>query len=401
MPSALSGRLSYSLPPDLPAHADTVQPGSPCVIAEAEMRAAADELLEAGTVPSDDFTAQEVREESEVLIGMVCRVLGAPAVDKWIGQLPQPEDLTGQIPVGMRLALRHRLLKLLQRQLLRRWSSPEEGESKNGEGAVQESELDPSSRLTVLAAVEKLLEDLETRDDVEFVRPLSGSRGLQLLSEIAHDLRSPLTSILTLAEALRRGQSGEVNDVQRRQLGLIYSAALGLSTTTSDVTELAQSGACLAEERYPVSIEEILESVRDMVLPMAEEKGLDVRLLPGQESQRLCCGLAVSRVLLNLTTNALKFTEEGYVELATCSKGPIEVEFSVRDTGPGIDPEARDSLYRIFRRDPDHGGEYFSGTGLGLVICQRLVRAMGGELQFETESNWGTRFSFTLELPPV
>src|SRR5690606_20101776 len=130
---------------------------------------------------------------------------------------------------------------------------------------------------------------------------LMGPEGPMLMMEIAHDLRSPLTSILFLSDALRRGQVGEVGQVQQRQLGIIYSAALGLLSTVSDVVELALGGERLNDSKpTPFSVSEILESVHDMVLPIAEVKGLTVRVLPPEGDQRLGHPVALSRVLLNL-----------------------------------------------------------------------------------------------------
>jgi signal transduction histidine kinase len=228
----------------------------------------------------------------------------------------------------------------------------------------------------------------------------SGPEGLELVAEIAHDLRSPLTSIITLAETLRSGLTGEVNEIQRRQLGLIYSAALALSSTASDVVELAHGGDSLAQsEPSPFSIREILESVGDIVRPMAEEKELELRFTSAGTDRRLGYPLALSRVLLNLTTNALKFTDKGFVEIAALPTGRTELEFSVRDSGRGINPRAMTTLYEPFRQEDR--GYTFSGTGLGLTICRRLVEAMGSKLELETRLGWGTRFSFRLELPPA
>jgi len=236
----------------------------------------------------------------------------------------------------------------------------------------------------------------------EFAEQLSSHKGLELVVEVAHDLRSPLTSILFLAETLQRGQSGRVNDLQHRQLGLIYSAALGLSTLASNVMELARGGTRLADDHpAPFSVADVLESVGDIVRPMAEEKGLAVRLLPPVPDHRLGPAQALSRVLLNLTTNAIKFTEEGVVELVAKSQQGDAVEFSVRDTGRGINPDTIETLFMPFR--PGHEGSRlaFSGTGLGLALCRKLVQAMGSELRYETNPDWGTRFYFELGLPPA
>jgi signal transduction histidine kinase len=259
--------------------------------------------------------------------------------------------------------------------------------------------------LDVLEAFERVREAIEPDWSQYFSSRLSGPDGLDLVVEVAHDLRSPLTSILFLAETLGRGQSGEVNELQRRQLRLIYSAALGLSTLASDVIELARGGDQLVEKEVaPFSVAEILEALHDMVKPIAEEKGLTIRYTVPPSDRRLGRPLALSRVLLNLTTNSLKFTDEGYVEITTQAKGLNNIEFSVRDTGHGISQEALDHLYQPFRRSRSRagrGGYYFSGTGLGLAMCRKLVEAMGAELKFETKPNWGTRFSFDLNLPPA
>jgi signal transduction histidine kinase len=219
--------------------------------------------------------------------------------------------------------------------------------------------------------------------------------------EVAHDLRSPLTSVLFLAETLQRGQSGPVTEIQRRQLGLIYAAALGLSTVTSDIIELARGGDRLVDTNpAPFSISEIFESVRDIVYPIAEEKGLQMRLSLPESDHRLGQPLALSRVLLNLTTNALKFTDQGHVEIAAAAARLDDVEFSVRDTGHGISQEALETLFQPFRRVASRESGYcFSGTGLGLAICRRLVEAMGGTLEVESDASWGTRFRFSLTLP--
>jgi len=239
-------------------------------------------------------------------------------------------------------------------------------------------------------------------DSPDFLDTLTGAESLELLVEVAHDLRSPLTSILFLAETLRRGQSGEINEVQHRQLGIIYSAALGLISVVSDLIEFAHGGERLTgQEPTPFSITELFESVRDMVQPMAEEKGLVIRLLPPDHDRRLGHPVALSRVLLNLTTNALKFTDQGFVEIVGREGPDDRVEFSVRDTGNGIDPDVLDTLYTPFKRASGGRGLSLSGSGLGLTICRRLVSAMGGELQLETRAGWGTRFYFELTLPLV
>lgn len=226
--------------------------------------------------------------------------------------------------------------------------------------------------------------------------------GMNLAAEVAHDLRSPLTSILFLADTLRAGQSGELNELQNRQIGLIYSAALGMMSMASNLIEIAQGGDGLIEQqRTPFSIVDSIDSICDIVRPIAEEKRLTLRVLQPAADHRQGFPAALSRVLLNLVTNALQNTEEGFVEIGVRTKSPVLVEFSVRDSGYGLSEEARNALFDPFRRVRKGARYGFSGSGLGLAICSRLLKAMGSQLQYETAEGWGTRFYFDLELPPA
>jgi signal transduction histidine kinase len=261
--------------------------------------------------------------------------------------------------------------------------------------AVESAQL-----VRVLQAIEVVGRGLEADWSQHFADRLSAPDGLELVVEVAHDLRSPLTSILFLAETLQRGRSGPVNSVQERQLGLIYSAAFGLSSVASDVIELARGGDRLVDlDPIPFSVTDILESVRDIVQPIAEEKSLAVRLTAPEADFRIGHPVALSRVLLNLTTNALKFTAEGSVEVIARQTGARRIEFTVRDTGRGIPPQSMATLFEPFRRRQKSGEYAFSGSGLGLSICRKLVEAMGSSLRVETTMGTGTRFFFELELP--
>jgi signal transduction histidine kinase len=230
---------------------------------------------------------------------------------------------------------------------------------------------------------------------------LMGADAPELVVELAHDIRSPMTSIMFLAETLRRGQSGQVNDVQRQQLGIIYSAALSLTNIASDLIDLGCEDVFADREvpRSPLSLRELFENVRSMVAPMAEEKRLDILTLTPDHDQRLGNSVSLGRVILNLTTNGIKFTETGCVEIMAQETSPRRVEFSVRDTGRGIGADGIDRLYAPFHRRQSRTGFHFSGSGLGLTICRRMVELMGGTLEVETRSGWGTRFFFELEMP--
>jgi signal transduction histidine kinase len=300
-------------------------------------------------------------------------VLATLIHDAWLDPT-QPMPETPNLDPRIHSGFGRRLLELLRNEVVQGWR----------EGGVPDAEL-----LPLLVAMERARVAIEPSWAQTFAQHLSGSDGLALLMDVAHDLRSPLTSILVLAETLQRGQSGEVNDVQRRQLGLIYTAALGLSSVASDIIEFTQGGEKLVEqEAAAFSVTAMLESVRDIVRPIAEEKHLTVRLLAPANDQRMGHPVALSRILLNLTTNALKFTDEGYVEIVAQegTGGKNEIEFAVRDSGRGIPAEKITTLFQPLRKESGRRGQLFSQTGLGLTICRRLASAMKSELKVESRT---------------
>ncbi len=288
-----------------------------------------------------------------------------------------PPDVASATPLHLRL------LQLLRRALLT-------------EGASE----DPALTVALVVALERVAKALPSRWSDHFRDRLEGPSGVELVVEIAHDLRSPLTSILFLAETMLQGRSGPVTPLQERQIGLIYAAALGLSTVASDMVELVRGGERLTDaERKPFSFAEVLSSVEDIVRPIAEEKGLALTLAMPEHDIRLGHPAAINRVLLNLTTNALKFTASGGVEIRIAEEVGDAVTCTVSDTGRGIPPEAMATLFEPFRRRQQAGDYAFSGSGLGLSICRKLVEAMGAELEVHTVLGKGTRFSFRLALP--
>lgn len=284
--------------------------------------------------------------------------------------------------------LGQRLLDVMREEVMRRWQAH----------GITETELP-----VLLLAMERVREATANPAAHQLVSQLGGAAGLELLAEVAHDMHSPLASILVLADTLQRGESGRLTDMQRRQLGLISTAALGLSSVGSDIIALTRSEMLLEPKPIPFAVTSVLESVHDIVRPIAEVKGLTVRVEPPRDDERLGHPVALRRVLLNLTTNALKFTEHGFVEIGTRETRPGRMEFGVRDSGRGIDPAMMPTLFDSVREAPcdndQRGGKMFSTTGLGLAICRKLAEAMGSHLRVETQLGRGTRFFFELDLP--
>jgi signal transduction histidine kinase len=229
--------------------------------------------------------------------------------------------------------------------------------------------------------------------------PALDSDGLDLAIELAHDVRSPLGAIIALTDLLQSGACGALTELQARQIRLMRQAAEGVSKLTNDVVDFGRIGAL--EAREPIGLFEVnavLASVRDVVQPMAETSGLDLDVRnegPGRWFGRRA---AVTRVLLNLAVNAIKYTDSGRVDIVARSTGDGRIEFSVQDTGAGFDIHTA----RRMKGQASGSGRSLTpstSTGLGLAICQRLLRSMGSRLVVTSRIGVGSRLSFSLAQP--
>jgi signal transduction histidine kinase len=253
--------------------------------------------------------------------------------------------------------------------------------------------------LSALGHVQGLLDRVAPPSSAE--QPRSDYK-LAAMVEVAHDMRSPLSAMLFLIDLIRTGRSGAVSSLQERQLATVYGAALGLNQLASDLVDFVRGADRLVDQHpIPFSVSEVLRSVRDVVQPMAEEKGLTLQLISSEGDQRLGFPTALNRVLLNLTTNAVKYTKAGSVVVAARHLSCTLIEFSVRDSGPGIPPHVMPELFQPFRATRRAEEASFSSAGLGLSICHKLVRTLGSELRAITSAEQGTSFLFELDLPLV
>ncbi|HSG49733.1 MAG TPA: HAMP domain-containing sensor histidine kinase [Longimicrobiales bacterium] len=332
-----------------------------------------DSLLGREDIPLPDGTSAEDLLES-VHRDLVARLGGAE---------PPPLPDLAEAPGRLRIA------QLLQSELIHIWARLTGQPPSRGE------------ILLVLSHLDQMIVSLEPHGRDRVMAMVEAESPLTMVVQLAHDLRSPLTSVLFLAELLQRGRSGPVNETQQRQLGVIYSAAFALVAVANDVIELARGGGTklTAEDPAPFSLAECLGQIREMLQPMAEDKGIELRIVTPRDDRRVGHPSAISRALLNLATNALKFTEEGFVEVAAEPSGWEGVRFTVTDSGRGMSPDAERNLFQPFQKSERRKGVFFSGSGLGLSIVRRIVDDLGGELTYETRLHHGTRFEFTLRLP--
>src|SRR5687768_8186512 len=256
--------------------------------------------------------------------------------------------------------------------------------------------LEAGEVVRLLLKVDEAGEGWKRTDRGKFISRLTGSDCADAVVAIAHDVRSPLCSILLLVDALRRSDKAIHDPVCDRQLGLIYGAALGLSTTVSNLIDAARGSRLIHGNPTGFSIAETMLAVSAIVEPMAEEKGIPLEMQFPKGDVRIGYSAAIQQALLNLTSNALRYTDSGKVTVGANDVSADRVEFWVEDTGPGIPDHVIEQLCYGF--PPEGAPLRFSSAGLGLAIVRTLVESMGSTLQVDTGAE-GTSFSFVLELP--
>src|SRR5688572_16843599 len=217
----------------------------------------------------------------------------------------------------------------------------------------------------------------------------------EFLANMSHELRTPLNGVLGYAQLLQRDRS--LNAGQREALEAISKCGSQLLDLINDVLDLSKIEAGRLEiEEAQTDLTKLVTDIKFVVAEAADRKGLQLTMAIDADVPRVVVldGRHLRQVLLNLLGNAIKFTATGEVRLAITGAEEGHLFFEVRDTGPGIEPEAVSEIFAAFAQTK--AGAAAGGTGLGLTISDRLITSMGGALKVESAVGEGSRFWFTL-----
>jgi PAS domain S-box-containing protein len=223
----------------------------------------------------------------------------------------------------------------------------------------------------------------------------------QFLASMSHELRTPLNSIIGFTGTLLMKLPGPLNADQEKQLLTVQSSARHLLSLINDLLDLAKIGADKFEfEREIVDCGAMMQDVADALRPQADQKQLQIHLrLPREPVIVHTDRRALSQILINLTANAVKFTDHGSVTLELAhdwTDGDARIEIHVSDTGPGIRAEDRPRMFDPFARLGGQEQRAKAGSGLGLHLSQKLAGRLGGNISYASEPGSGSRFTLTL-----
>lgn len=265
----------------------------------------------------------------------------------------------------------------------------------------------PSSRLALTeaigqqvgVAIENARAYALTQKAMEEIREADRLK-TQFLANMSHELRTPLNSIIGFSRVILKGIDGPITEQQQQDLTAIYNAGQHLLGLINDVLDLSRIEAGKMELNFEenVNLGDIIRSVMSTTIGLVKDKPIQLHQNISPDLPLLTIdSMKIRQVLLNLLSNAAKFTEEGSitVEAEPLARGE-QVIVRVKDTGPGIAPEHQERLFQPFSQVDGSLTRKSGGSGLGLSICHHLVRMHGGTIGVESELGKGSTFYFIL-----
>ncbi len=227
----------------------------------------------------------------------------------------------------------------------------------------------------------------------------------EFLANMSHEIRTPMNGVIATSElALQEGPSPEIE----KYLQMIYSSGHSLLGVINDILDFSKIEAGKLDiEKRPTNLFKIIENVTNINVVKTSDKGIEFLLdiEPGTPEEIYGDSLRVQQVITNLIGNSVKFTPKGGIvilgikvveEIQIDQTQNIVLQFSVKDTGIGMKPEALEKLFTAFSQAEESTAREYGGTGLGLTISKQLVELMGGKIWVESQYNKGTTFYFTI-----
>jgi PAS domain S-box-containing protein len=225
----------------------------------------------------------------------------------------------------------------------------------------------------------------------------------QFLANMSHELRTPLNSIIGFSRVILKGIDGPITDTQEQDLTAIYNAGHHLLGLINDILDVSRIEAGKMELSFDeVDLTEIIRGVMSTAIGLVKDRPIMlVTDVPEDLPKVQADKIRIRQVLLNLVSNAAKFTQEGKISVSARSLEKDDTQsvlVTVYDTGPGITPEDQEKLFEPFSQVDDSPTRKSGGTGLGLSICRHLVELHGGKIWVTSKIDSGSTFAFTIPI---
>ncbi|WP_105614872.1 HAMP domain-containing sensor histidine kinase [Vallitalea okinawensis] len=235
-----------------------------------------------------------------------------------------------------------------------------------------------------------LIQDITERVKLENMRS-------DFVSNVTHELKTPLTSIRGFVDTLRHGALHD-EKVANRFLEIIDIEAERLSTLIEDILQLSEIENRIVENRQLTDLKQVVEEILPLMIEKASKKNLQITYQLDEDLPLYFCNnYRIKQLLINLVDNAIKYTEEGHVHLRLKYLRLVDaIEISVKDTGIGIPEDQIDRIFERFYRVDKSRSRKIGGTGLGLSIVKHIVELYDGDIRVETSLNEGTNFIIKL-----
>lgn len=349
-----------------------------------------------------------------------------PAVEKIFGYTTEElegENITTLIPDSLHVAKGHPINAWIKNST--RTDNGYETEAKHKDGrifpifiAVNELQIsgkhtfvitlrDITERKASEEAIKSTLRKLgwtnvalqEARDAAEQANRAKSS----FLANMSHEIRTPLNGIIGMTELLL---NTDLTERQLKYASTVYNSGGMLLSLINDILDFSKIEAGeMTLEKIPCNLRKLLKQIGDMLSSRAEDKGIELitRYTPNIPFAVLGDPVRISQVITNLVSNAIKFTEKGYVKISVDKKEQTETDitlhFEVIDTGIGIPDSKQVSIFEKFAQADVSTTRKFGGTGLGLAICKQLVEMMSGHVGVKSTVGIGSLFWFEIRLP--